>query len=343
MVVFRQYEVKVESFPVRGFSHAAKTMETETSNQMIMRYLLGDLPEAEQEQIEDRAFSDRAYLRTIEDVENDLIDEYVRGALTDSERRQFERRFLASAERQRKVEFARALAQVVPATEAVALPRSVHKWESWAAFLRGLSPILQFAMVAAVVLLSLGVVWLFTTTKELRTQVVQLQAAQQVQQQQEEALRQQAAAERARSAELTAQLERERMHSEELTRQLARDQGRASSPTAPLVLSLFLPPGIGRGEDKRPKLVIAPTVQTTRLQIGLERGDDFKSYRVELSTAQGQTIWTRERLRPQGRIIPLTIPVRLLRAGQYELALKGVTEAQQIEEVRYYYFDVLKK
>src|SRR5215813_10857138 len=90
-------------------------METEfTNEELIARYLLGDLPEEEQARLEDRAFSDRDYMRNIVAVESDLIDEYVRGGLSDSERLRFERRFLASAERQRKVEFARALAQVVP-------------------------------------------------------------------------------------------------------------------------------------------------------------------------------------------------------------------------------------
>lgn len=89
--------------------------------------------------------------------------------------------------------------------------------------------------------------------------------------------------------------------------------------------------------------MLPPATRTARLQIGLERGDDFKSYRVELRTTQGQTVWTRDQLRPQGRSIPLIIPAQLLRAGQYELTLKGVTEAQQTEDVRFYYFDVQKK
>src|SRR5215510_49934 len=90
-------------------------METKSTNgELIARYLLGDMPEEEQARLEDRAFSDRDYMRNIVDVESDLIDEYVRGGLSDSERLRFERRFLVSAERQRKVEFARALANVIP-------------------------------------------------------------------------------------------------------------------------------------------------------------------------------------------------------------------------------------
>src|SRR5215211_4416745 len=81
---------------------------------LIVEYLLGDLPEEKQSEIEDRAFQDEQYLQGILAAESDLIDEYVRGELSDSARRQFESRFLASAERRRKVEFARALASVTP-------------------------------------------------------------------------------------------------------------------------------------------------------------------------------------------------------------------------------------
>ena len=134
---------------------------------------------------------------------------------------------------------------------------------------------------------------------------------------------------------------------EELTRRPAREQAQGSTAGASFFASLFLPPGIARGSAARPRLTIPPPVRTARLQIGLERGDDFNRYRVELSTAQGRQVWAQDRLRPQsgraGRIILLTVPGNMLNAGPYELTLKGVTEAGQTEDVRYYYFDVLKK
>src|SRR5215475_14735771 len=84
---------------------------------LLNRYLLGDLIEEQQVEIEERAFRDPGYMRLIEEVEVDLIDEYVRGGLTDRERRQFEARFFESAERRRKVEFAKSLAAVRPEFE----------------------------------------------------------------------------------------------------------------------------------------------------------------------------------------------------------------------------------
>lgn len=335
--------------PVRGegrrFSQTAKIMETETSNQLIVRYLLGNLPEAEQVQVEVRAFTDRGFLRYIEEAENDLIDDYVRGTLTEVERRQFESHFFASVERQKKVEFARALAHVTAATateKTTAPVTQIRWWESLASFLGGWHPVWQFSMAATTLLLVLGLAWLFTVTRGLRTQIAELQAAQQTQQQQEETIRQQAALERARSEELTAQLERERARHQELAQQREREKPLASATAPKTILSLFLPPIAGRGDDNHSKLILPPGTKTVRVQLGLERGDDFKSYGVTIAK-QGQTIWARTQLHPRGRTLLLTLPSQLLRAGQYEITLKGVTETQQTEDVRFYYFDVLTK
>jgi hypothetical protein len=324
-----------------------------TNEELIVRYLMGDLPEDEQNRLEDRAFSDRDYMRNIVAVESDLIDEYVRGGLSDSERRRFERLFLVSAGRQRKVEFARALAEVIPETrtDSAAQPAPglapASWWISFITFLRVLNPAFKFSMVVAALTLVIGVSWLITETVRLRAQVARLQAQRQTQQRQEEILQRQAAGERERSEGLTAQLQRERERGEELSRQIERDQSGKKSTGLSFIASLFLPPGISRGGADRPKLVVPQSARLVRLQIGLEREDDYQSFRVELRTAQGKEVWTQDQLRPRqsraGRVINLVIPSSVLGSGQYELALKGALSPQQIEDVRYYYFDLPKK
>src|SRR5215203_3217292 len=172
------------------------------SEELITRYLLGELTEEQQIEIEDRAFSDQEYLGTITAVENDLIDEYVRHELSDRERRQFESRFLASAERRKRVEFAKALAGV--AVEAPAVQKDVAGW-SWRdalyAFLNGLNPAARFATAAAMLLLLVGGAWLLTTTWRLRRQLTQLQADSQSRQNEQQELQQRIETERRRNEE----------------------------------------------------------------------------------------------------------------------------------------------
>src|SRR5215471_16624085 len=105
---------------------------------VVVRYLLGDLPEETQAQMEDRAFADPEYMRVIEAVEADLIDAYVGGQLQAPDVRLFENRFLASPQRRQKVEFARAWVRVAdelkPARReatASALVRTGDTRRSW--------------------------------------------------------------------------------------------------------------------------------------------------------------------------------------------------------------------
>ena len=333
------------------------SMETKSINEgLIVRYLLGDLPEEEQAWLEDRAFSNREYMQNIAAIENDLIDEYVRGELTDPERQRFERRFLVSPERRRKVEFARALARIVPdaLTEDDTQPAMIFAptswWNSFITSLKSLGPAFKFSMAAAAVTLVIGVSWLITETIRLRAQVAQLQAERQTRQRQEATLLQQSADERARSENLAAQLQRERERrerSEELARQLERDRSRDGSIGESLIATVFLPPGISRSAANRPKLVTSESAQMVRLRIGLDREDTYQSFRVELRTAQGQVIWTQDNLHPRqsraGRVINLVIPRNVLGTGEYELTLKGVIDRQNTEDLRYYYFDAIKK
>ena len=101
-------------------------MKQQRDKQSIERYLLGDLPEDEQVRLEDRAFSEPEYLLAVHAIEKDLIDEYARGELSASDRQKFDELFLASDERRRKVEFARAFARVSSeyTTAETSLPES---------------------------------------------------------------------------------------------------------------------------------------------------------------------------------------------------------------------------
>lgn len=308
---------------------------------LIVRYLLGNLPEEEQARLEDQAFADREYLRSIEDAENDLIDEYVRGALTADERRRFESRFLVSTERQRKVEFARALGQITAgtATENATQPAAtVHWWEALRALLNGLHPASQLALATAALLLVIGVPWLIRQTMHLRAQVTQLQAQQQSPAQTEE-LRRQLAEQQQRNAELTRQLQGEQQ-------QLAQLQEELAQAARPVVASLLLLPGLSRGSTQHSQLTIPRDAQQVRLQIGIERGDDYPRYRVELRTATGREVVQRGNLAARngraGREVVLLLPTSALSAGDYELALKGVKE-REVADLGFYYFSVLKK
>lgn len=323
----------------------------------IVRYLLGDLSEQEQVEVENRAFSDADYLQNILAVEADLIDEYARGGLYQDERRQFETRFLASSERRQKVDFAKALARVTGesvATETIRRPAPAvtAKWRhSFIALVRGASPAVRFSFAAASVVFVIGIALLVAQTVKLRGEIAQLQAERQEQQRNRQTLEQQFADERARNQELASGFQREqqqRERNEELIRELEhrRDESE-DKPSQPTVLSFVLLPGVSRSGGALEQLTVPRAARLVEFQIGIERGDEYKSFGVELLTEGGQHLWSQKDLSPRsrraGRVVVLNLPARLLGAGKYELSLKGVTDERKTEDVGFYYFEVLKK
>jgi hypothetical protein len=296
---------------------------------VVVRYLLGDLPEETLIQVEDRAFSDPEYLRLIDAVEADLIDAYVHNQLPAVERRQFENRFFASAERRKKVEFARTWSQVAgeakPAPAGAAASRGLHARGSWRdvlSFLRGPAPAFRFAMAAALVLV--GVVsWQVIQSSRLRSRVSELETERSGLQQRGQTLESALAAERARADGLSGQVQ----------------HGSAAA-----VASLTLMPGALRGESVRPEILIMPSAQIARLEVQLEPKDRYLRYQAELRTQKGDEVLILSNLReqhsPQARSVVVEIPASALSPGNYELTLKGGLAGRQYEDIGYYRFSV---
>jgi len=316
----------------------------------ITRYLLGDLPEQEQIEIEDRAFTDARVMQDVLAVEADLIDEYVQGRLKDRERRQFETRFLASAERRQKVEFARALAQVAREsvlTETIRRPSAAIApatlWTALLATFRSTGPAFRLSLAAASLVLVVGLTWLTVHTLRVRSELAQAQSEQQD-------LEGRLADERARSQKLADQLQGEQQQRErdqELIRELERPREEpANDRSQSAILSFALLPGVSRSGGSATTLTIPQSTRLVRFQIGIQPGDDYKSFRVNVLSSVGRQIWAQDNLSARsgrgGPLVLLSVPARLLSAGEYELALKGVTDDGRTEDVGYYYFKVRK-
>jgi hypothetical protein len=118
-------------------------------------------------------------------------------------------------------------------------------------------------------------------------------------------------------------------------------------PSVPSIISFILMPGIGRGDEQSTDLTVPKDAQTVQLQLYLEGPTPYKSYRAELVTAGGKLIWSRDGLTARqarnGKAVSLSLPASAITSGKYELSLKGVTSENQIEDVGFYYFSIVKK
>ncbi len=75
-----------------------------SNNQQTLRnYLLGTLPPARAEQLEERLLTDDALVEELSLIEDELIEDYARNALNANERKQFERLFIKNPRRKRKL------------------------------------------------------------------------------------------------------------------------------------------------------------------------------------------------------------------------------------------------
>ena len=319
-------------------------VETPLNEQKIVSYLLGELPEAEQVEIEDRAFADENVLQEIRAVEQDLLDDYVSGDIPAEKLRKFETHFLASAERREKVAFAKALATVVnekPAPRAVVAP-SLSWWEGLTAFFT--RPLTAYSFAAAALVLFVVGSWLVFDRIRLGSELAQLRSNQDSQLAQRQQLEKDLANERRRNEELLAS--RGTPPPEAPAPESVPTPTPAETP-APIVATLMLLPGMSRGGTSVPRVTLAKDASLLRLQIGIDPQESYQRYRVELRNDKGQQVLAQGNLAARaghnGRNITLSVPVKVVNAGRYEVALKGVTQNGGSEDVGFYYFDVVKK
>jgi hypothetical protein len=133
----------------------------------LFHYFLGELPEGEQEAVEERYMLDEAYAELRDEVEMDLVDAYVAGTLTPLERRHFERHYMVTRERREGVKAA-YLSRVY--RERIARPAARAPSAHRLAFLpeRSMIP----AMAAALVVIAMaGASWLIYESWEIHREI----------------------------------------------------------------------------------------------------------------------------------------------------------------------------
>lgn len=306
------------------------TTTTDNQKQRMRRYLLGDLPEAEQLALEAGFFADANLLEQMQDIETDLVDEYVRGALSNAERQQFERHYLTTPAHRERVAFAREL---LLAANKQTLPQSVQPktsiWETLLASLR--APQFAFgAAISAAVLLIAGTVWLKNQQAGWQQQIVKTETER--------------TAERQRLRELENQLAQQNQLNSELSAELERLRTESSKPnSSPSVFSFVLLSGVRGGEQ--PTLKLPPEIEQIRLQMKLE-SNDYSRYSASIRAVSGGQSLNSQPARATSNQTGTTVSVNFsaskLNSGDYILTLTGTDSAGTREEINRYFFRLSK-
>lgn len=288
-------------------------MQKRPEQEQIKRYLLGDLDEERQEQVEERLLTDVELQDTLSGVQDHLIDEYVFDLLTESERSLFKKNFLLTPERLHKLRLSQALAKYTEADDADArATRALRPDTSWQKpfyFLQKHK--LTAALSSVVVLLAVSYGgWSVYQRWQLEERLLRLRAQQL-----------------------------------EVQQKLAKlNTGQVSEPpTAVAVLPLRHLLVRDAGENRR--AVITSGVNVLQLRLELDE-DNFSSYQAVIETDDGIGMYTINNLKAQSaggnKVVSLNLPSRLLPTGDYRVRLSGLAEKEAVDVGAYPFQVVLE-
>lgn len=308
-----------------------------TKEARIRQYLLGALAQDERRDLEDQYFSDTETFDELVAIENDLIDSYVRQELSSFEGEQFETQYLNSPRRKDRLEFARSIDRACRESFVTASTRRPFSSRFGIHVFSKAYPILQWASVAAALILAAAGSWLIFQNYQLR---MQLQEA------------------RKQSLSVQAQVghQQEQPRPQGPTLDL-HDASRSQTPPNTDVATLepstqpaliFTPSsGVERGAERSQKaLAIPPNVSSVILRLPLSR-DTYVKYQAELQTVEGRTIQTTKGLtsrKSSGQAVVLfRVLSKRLATGDYVVMLSGTDADGKVEDVEAYSFRTVDK
>ncbi|HMS42465.1 MAG TPA: hypothetical protein PKE69_19700, partial [Pyrinomonadaceae bacterium] len=278
-------------------------------NEKITSYLLGVLPDAEAEILDELSFTDDDFANDLSAVEKDLVDAYVRNDLRGTTLEQFKNYYLASPIRREKVKFAETFRQF-----AETKPKRTFV-ESLAGFFTIPRFSLQWSFaLAALALLILGG-WFYRENSRLRFEMEQaktnreeLLRRENELKEREKQLQDEIANRQTASEETEKELAKVREEREKLERELQNQKSiqpqpqivekqekiqpkPINSPSRQITIASFVLAPPLRGSGDVPTLSIPPNTDTAAMKLELE-ADDFPAYRVRLQNpSDGKILW----------------------------------------------------
>jgi hypothetical protein len=296
------------------------------NDDLFKRYLLGDLSQEEEEELEKRCNSDAAYSEALEAAENDLIDAYLCQELSDRERRQFDTHFQDS-ERHLRVEVARMLmspeARRKLSLGPIVQERPVPWWSA--------SFLIRAGLAGAAIVGIIAIAFLLVQNVHLRQELNSSRSTQTALKNQVDSLQRQNA---------TAHV---------------GFQGRVPPPQSPAasIVSVVLSPGLlrTRASQSNRQLVLSPATTAVVLVLALEPSNatptNYSRYDVVLESVEGTTIQRLKGLTSSpapdgGKLVAARFAAPMLKDGDYIVTLVGRADGDEGRELASYSFSILR-
>lgn len=323
--------------------------ESNYSQQSIIDYLLGDLPEAENEHYDELSFTDDDFSDCLNSAENDLIDAYLNDELKGAALEKFQTHYLASPFRREKIEFAKALQATaaknyappnLKTSDFVELPEK-RRFSGFGELF--VNPALGWSFAAIVLLvLTLAGFWFVKRNSD--------------QTENDSAMRQtptvspsgaaQTETPPVISANETENLKNSNLspHGKETPSKKAIVETPPKSKesiNSPVIASFVLSPPL-RGAGNLPTVSFSKETTVIRMALNLE-SDDYKTYRVALVDESNKSLWQSGNLKSSNKRVAANFSAGLLRSGVYSLVLSGVNGEGETEILSNYSFKSMLK
>jgi hypothetical protein len=310
---------------------------TENQNdQLLVRYLLGSLPDEEAERLDELSVTDDEFASRLSAIENDLVDAYARRELPAETTEQFKSAYLSSPKRREKVVFAEAFfsfqqrAAAAPMAVRAGAAQAKKPERGWRFFpLPSLAS--QWAFAGAAILLLVASSFLAIHNRRLRDQVNRLET------------------------ERAALKQREQQLSRELENRTSANAGNSrmesargsQPPTDQLSIAAFVLVPELRGSGQVPAVSVSPDTDLVVLKLELETSD-FRKYRVALEDAvTRRVLWRSGDLKPVSdgdkKAVSFAFRAGLLKRQNYVVQLSGIRANGASEFVSSYAFRAMVK
>lgn len=349
------------------------------TDDLITRFLLGELSEQERAEVEERFLTDNHFFEEVLAVEDALLDQYLNDQISGEQLEHAQTLFQSSPGQKRELEFTKELIaslreanlkkkrttlDMTPSTFVGTTDRIHSQAEAdtdndasespGGAFTPpppGLKHFSTYSNATAWLLISLAcitlLVWAFYHYYQKRSWEAQMAAVERSNQEARDKLSELTQGQ----AELNRQLELEkerRARAEELIAQLEnRKPGEITRPdgsdNAERTTSLLLSPAaLDRGGNSKTVRLKAGS-KPIQLQLELGEGKRYSRYSLLLTTFDGRKVWSKDSIDAsqirQGRLF-LTLPSSLLEYEDYRIELKGLADNGELVHVADYIFKV---
>lgn len=309
------------------------------------RYLLGELGEMERSEIAARYFQDDDLFEELLEVESELIDKSVRGGLNEKDQQALMLYLASLPGGQERLALARAFTQITDEERARGqqfldeyVPASVPWWQSKLKSPSRLSPTLQYAMVAGLVAMILGALFLVFQVRQLRRDSDQLRGQVGNLERQKQSLEVQSKAGAERMRQLEEEIKLEQQANEAQAQHLASLQ-----PTMPVVASWTLTPAL-RSPGSPDKVTLPPSARFVSITLPVENARQTSGLRASIQTTAGaqRREITGVRANKTGEAVFLKLLASYFTENNYKLTLVR-TDQDNVELAQDFYLTVSRR